>query len=192
MSLKLITGPTAHPVTLAEAKLHLRIDGSSDDAWIDLAIAAATRAAEHETGRCFITQTWEAVFDVFPDDAIELGLPPVQSIVSVKYIDAQGLLTTLDPAAYVLDSDQLPGYALPAVGTSWPAVANAANAVRVRFVAGYGDAGTAVPASVRHWILMHIGTAYKHRESVATGVSVAELVNRYHEALLDPLRVYRF
>lgn len=192
MSLKLITSPSSYPVTLAEARVHLRVDGSGDDSWIESAIAAATQAAEHDTGRRFITQTWEAVFDAFPDYAIELGLPPVQSIVSVKYIDAQGVLATLDPAAYVLDNDQLPGYALPADGYSWPRAADAANAVRVRFVSGYGDNSASVPPPARHWILMHVGTAYKHRESVATGVSVAELVNRYHDALLDPLRVYRF
>jgi hypothetical protein len=64
------------------------------------------------------------------------------------------------------------------------------NAVRVRFLCGYGDTAAAVPENARLWILMQVGAAYKHRESVATGVSVAELPNRFHDALLDPLRVW--
>ena len=45
-------------------------------------------------------------------------------------------------------------------------------AVRVQFVCGYGATAADVPRNARLWMLMFIGTAYKHRESLATGVTV--------------------
>lgn len=190
MTLKLITAPAALAVTLADAKLHLRVDGAAEDAWITAAIKAATLAAEHETGRRLITQTWEAVYDAFPAGGVRLGQVPVASIVSLKYIDGAGTEQTLSPSLYVLDADQEPGYVLPAAGAAWPATYATVNAVRVRFACGYGADASAVPENARLWILMHVGTAYRQRESMAMGVSVTELTNRYHDALLDPLRVY--
>jgi uncharacterized phiE125 gp8 family phage protein len=191
MNLKLITAPATLAVPLADAKAHCRVDASDEDAWITAAIKAATLAAEHHTGRRFITQTWEAVYDGFGSGSVELGAMPVQSIVSVKYLDAAGAEQTLSGGAYVLDADTVPGYVRPAAGATWPATYAAANAVRVRFLCGYGAAATDVPENARLWILMHVSTAYRHRESMAAGFSVTELVNRYHDALLDPLRLWR-
>ena len=190
MTTKLITGPAVEPISLAEAKAHLRVDGSDDDALIGLLIQSARQAAEHEAGRVLVSQTWELVLDAFPAAELELRTAGVLSIASVKYIDTAGAEQTLAGAAYVLDAEAAPAYLLPAAGYSWPATADTANAVRVRYVAGFGAAAADVPASIRHWMLLHIGTAYAQRESVAAGVPVAELPGRYHAALLDPWRVY--
>ncbi len=190
MALKLITAPAATPVTLAEAKAHCRVDHSDEDAWFGIAIAAATAKAEHELGRALITQTWEAVYDAFPAGGIELGRPTVQSIVSVKYLDGTGTEQTISSTGYVLDPDMLPGFVLPAAASAWPSAADAVNAVRVRFTCGYGDTPAAVPANVRSWILMHIGTAYRNRETAVQGVSISELPNRYVDLLLDSERTW--
>lgn len=194
MALKLITPPVSLAVTLDAAKLHLRMSGTDEDAWLTVAIKAATAAAEQHTGRRFLTQTWEAVYDAFPDVGVELGLAPVQAVLSVKYLNTSGTEQTLDPSAYVLDADQSLGigYVLPAANAAWPATADSVNAVRVRFTVGYGADASAVPEEARQWMLMHVGTAYRMRESIAAGVPVAELPNRYHDALLDSLRVWRF
>lgn len=193
MALKLITAPAALPVSLVDAKHHLKIDDSLQDAWVQGAIRSACETSEHETGRRWIIQTWEAVYDAFPAGAVELGLSPAQAVLSVKYLDPAGQEQTLPPDAYVLDADHALGigFVLPAAGYAWPATADSANAVRVRFTVGYGADSAAVPFAAQQWMLMHIGTAYKLRESVVTGVSVAEVPNRYHDALLDSLRVYR-
>src|SRR5882672_4533712 len=107
MSRKLITGPAAEPLLLAETKTHSRISTVSEDALIGAMIAAAREEVENELGRALITQTWEKYLDAFPD-AIELFYPPVQSIVSVKYNDSNGALQTLDPSQYMLDDKQEP------------------------------------------------------------------------------------
>lgn len=190
MALKLITPPVVAPVTLAEAKLQCRIDGDEEDTLLAAYIDAATQAAEHELGRKLITQTWEAVYDAFNGGAMELNAPRVQSIVSITYIAADTTTATLASSAYVLDADQPPGWVHPAAGTAWPATADAANAVRIRFTCGYGPAPADVPANVRQWILMHIATAYRNREAMAQGVSISELPNRYVDRLLDSERQY--
>lgn len=190
MALKLITPPSGTPVTLAEAKAQCRIDGSDEDAMLNAYIAAATATAEHELGAKLISQTWEAVFDTFPEGAVELNAPRVQSIVSVTYLAPDGSTTVLSSGAYVLDADNTPGWLFPVSGTDWPQTAESANAVRIRFTCGYGPAATDVPANVRQWILMHIATAYRNREAMAQGVSINELPNRYVDGLLDSERQY--
>ena len=188
MTLKLITAPATEPITLAEAKAHLRC-GDDEDALINALIVAAREAAEHELGRALVTQTWERVVDAFPAVELELGMPPVQSITSVTYIDTAGALQTLSASAYTLDPTTPPGWALPATGYTWPATLDTANAVRVRFSAGYG-AAAAVPAGIKAWILLRLGTLYKHREGVVTGVTVAEVPGGFVDRLLDPYRTW--
>lgn len=190
MTLRLITDATVEPVTLAEARAWCRIDAddTSEDALLSALITSARQVAEHETGRVFLLQTWERVVDAFPEAEIELAPREVIAISSIKYIDTAGAEQTLAPSAYVLDRDSEPCFALPAVGYEWPDTLDTANAVRVRFTAGYGSAATSVGRPLWQWMQMHIATAYKMRETVATGASVAELPSRYVDRLLDPYR----
>lgn len=197
MTLLLITAPATEPITATEAKLQAKIEHSVDDDLLTILISSARKAAEHLTGRAFITQTWERVLDEFPSSskrgvggAIELGKPTVLSVVSVKYIDVDGVEQTMAPSAYRLDSVCLPGWVVPAIDTDWPDTqAEAINAVRVRFTCGYGNAA-AVPANVKQWMLLQIATAYRNREAFSTGISVADLPNRWVDGLLDSERTF--
>ncbi len=188
MSLDLITGPSVEPVSLADAKVQCHVEHDAEDTLIGALIVAARRMAEHQTQRALITQTWELTLDAFPDAEIRLDKPKVLSIVSVKYLDAAGVLQTLDPAAYALDATTKPGFVMPV--SSWPSTYAGANAVRVRFTAGYGPAASDVPADVVAWIQMQIATLYRNREAFAVGYSVADLPNRFVDGLLDAERVY--
>lgn len=186
MTLKLITPPAIEPVTLAEAKAHLRC-GDDEDSLITALIQTAREECEHRTERSLITQTWERVLDFFPPVEIELGRPPVQSIVSITYYDAAGALQTMDSADYSLDVDLKPGWVSPAYGTVWPNTYDMPNAVRVRFLAGYGDTAADVPATSKAWMLLRIGTLYKHRESTVVGVPLSTLPSEYVNGLLDAI-----
>lgn len=188
MTLKLITAPATEPVTLAEAKVHLRC-GDDEDALLGVLIQAAREQAEHQLGRALITQTWERVIDAFPAAEIELGMPPVASITQITYVDTAGDTQTLSSALYTLDADTPPGWALPAEDTDWPDTLDTANAVRVRFTCGYGAAGD-VPAAIKSWMLLRIGTLYKLREEVVAGKSLAEIPGGYVDRLLDAYRVW--
>lgn len=166
MSLILIQAPATEPVTVAEAKLHQRIEHAEEDALIATYIKAARMTCEHILQRALVTQTWERVLDAFPPREIELGMPPVQSVVSVKYTDTAGNEQTLSNTLYTLEPVLEPGFVLPAYGTCWPATMDTVNAVRVRFVAGYGDA-PAVPDGIKEWILLHVGHWYCNRAAAS-------------------------
>lgn len=196
MALIKIADPSDEPVTLAEARLHLRMDAgnTAEDDLISALIKAAREQAEHTLGRALLAQTWEVVLDEFPgtDDAIELPMPDVLSVVSIKYVDTSQLEQTMDQADYALDSAASPGWVAPAYGGQWPTdVLDSTNVVRVRFTCGYGAYAAQVPESIRRWMLLQVGAMYRAREAFAIGASVAELPGRFVAAMLDPHKVYR-
>jgi uncharacterized phiE125 gp8 family phage protein len=187
MTYKVVTAPTEEPVTLADAKWHCRVDGTADDALLTALIVAARESAEHETGRALCAQTRELVLDAFPEAFVLRGAP-IQSLVSLKYLDTDGVEQTLDPQDTLLDKDSEPGYLLPAYGKAWPASYPVPNAVRVRYTCGYGDA-SAVPQAIKQWMLLAIGAMYAQRETFTAG-QVAMLPDRFWHRLLDPYRLY--
>jgi uncharacterized phiE125 gp8 family phage protein len=191
MTTRLITAPTSEPITLAEAKLHCRVDGNDEDTLISALITAAREQCEHILGRSLMPQTWETVLDDFPlDNDIELINPNIISIVSIKYIDASTANeTTLAINQYVLDKDNEPGWVMPASGVSWPATLPVANAVRVRYEAGYADAAD-VPQAIKAWLFLAVGNAYKQREAMVEN-SLAKLPHDFYAGLLDRYRIWR-
>jgi uncharacterized phiE125 gp8 family phage protein len=190
MALKLITAPTEEPLTLTEAKLQCRVDGSDEDTLLTSLITVARQMVEQRTGRAVLTQTWELALDDFPRGAIDLLMAPVQSITSVKYIDQDGVEQTVSSSNYALDSYGVQHQVVPGYGFRWPAARDITHAVKVRFVAGYASKAD-VPASLKQWMLLAIATMYKNREAVITGTIVAELPRGYLDALLDDYRVTR-
>lgn len=184
MSLKLITAPAAEPITIAEAKAHLRVDHSDEDSMITALIVAARMNAENRLSRALITQTWELILDAFPDVEIRLDKPSAIAITSVKYLDSAGNEQTIAAENYTLDAEMLPGFVLPAYGYEWPETIDAANAVRVRFTAGYGDAAS-VPMPIKQWMLINIGTLYANREGMVPGQAI-EIPRNFTDAMLDP------
>lgn len=162
MTLRRIAGPTDLPVSVDEARSHLRVDDSLDDAAIEAMIRAALAHAEKWTGQPFESQTWEQVLDAFPAAAIDLELGPVLSVTSVAYDDEDGAEQTVDAENFVLDTASRCGRVVPSAGFEWPATLDAINAVRVRFVVGAG-----APEDVRHSILLLIAHWYANREAAS-------------------------
>lgn len=191
MSLKLITPPTVEPLSLADAKLHLKVDGAEDDALIGQMIAAARQRCEHALGRALLQQVWECVLPAFPAGRLFIGKPQVLEVVHVKYLDAAGVEQTLAPAAYTLDAESSSGAGWLVPVDGWPATSETLpNAVRVRFLAGYGAAAADVPANVVAWLKLQVGALYRNREAFAGSGAAIELPGRFTDALLDSERVY--
>ena len=156
MAHKLITAATALPITLSEVKLACRFDGTALDSDITAMLTDAVQLCEHECGQVLMPQTWELTLDAFPG-AIELTRVPVSAITSIKYTDTVGALQTLSSSAYALDNADGFGLArvTPVFGTTWPLTRSEANAVKVRYVAGYADAD-AVPSHFKRQIKIFV------------------------------------
>lgn len=101
----------------------------------------------------------------WPDKAtIRLPKSPAASVASVKYIDADGTLQTLDPAKYVVDVTTEPARIIPAYGQIWPVTRSIPAAAQVVFVCGYG-AAAAVPERVKTAIRLLVGHWHENREA---------------------------
>lgn len=147
MSLRLVTAPSTYPVTLAEVKTLLRVDGNDNDALIMSYIAAATDHIESYTGRAIVAQTWELLLDCF-SEAIMLPKGPVSAVTAVNYYDSAGALQTISAANYAVDLASDPQWIVPVSGIAWPTVASGVNNVIIRFVAGYAKVPDAIIAAV--------------------------------------------
>lgn len=198
MTLKLVTAPTVEPITWAQAQAHLRAPDDDEDL-VTALIGAVRQHIDGPDGllqRALVTQTWDLYLDKFPCSEIRIPLPPLQSVVSVKYDDKDGNEQTVSDANYSVDTISQPGWLLPDSGTPWPTTFNGVNAVRVRFIAGYPpgtdspvDLAANVPLPIKQWMLLQIGTFYLQRETLVIGQSVQNLPWMY-EGLLQGYRVY--
>jgi len=173
LRLKLKTAPTVEPITLDEAKLHLKVDSADDNALISALITTARQLAERETKRAFITQTWQMYLDVAPVE-IDIPKPPLQSLVAITVIDEEDNETVVDEGLYYTDKSQnSPGRVKLKTGTAWPAHRNFASFI-VEFKAGYGDAATDVPEALKQGILQLVAYLYENRgaEEIPKGIKM--------------------
>ena len=191
-ALRLKTSPAKEPVSLAEAKLHLKIEATdtAEDSLIKRLIVVARRRAEVSTGRALVTQTWTLALDSFPGGVIDVPRPPLLSVASITYIDPEGATQTVAADRYRVDAQREPGRLTPAWDESWPPTRPVSNAVEVQFVAGYGTSDK-VPEDLRQALLLIVGRYYAHREDVQAGGTPPVKMPLGAEHLLLPYRRVR-
>lgn len=184
MAIKRI-GTATEVITLADAKVHLRLGSGvhPDDSYITGLITAAREWTELYIERAIGSQTLEIALDVFPD-AFKL-VPYVQSITSITYLDASGALQTITGTDYVLDNYSNPAWVVPAFGKVWPATYEVANAVKIRFVAGY-DVANPVPQTIVAAMKLMIGHLYENRQE-----NVSATINELPMGVMALLQPYR-
>lgn len=178
-----VSPPATTPVSLTEAKAHLRVDHTDDDVLITSLIDAAVDHLDGWTGilgRALVTQSWRQDFAGF--GCLRLPLGPVASITQIKYL-SENAEQTLSPAVYVLRADARGAYVDLASGQSWPGVYSRPDAVSVTYMAGAATAE--VPAALKAAILLFVGHLYANREAV--GETQSELPLGYY-ALIAPYR----
>jgi uncharacterized phiE125 gp8 family phage protein len=196
MRLKLIEAPTDYPITLAQALEHCRITETTEDTYVTVLIGVACEYAQSRTGRAIGAQTWERAFDCFPSQ-IELPNVPLIDVVSVTYIDPDGVETVLAADIYTVDTHSLTPRIIPAYGECWPSARAQVNAVIVRYTCGYfadpgspaspPEADQALPKRLHQALLMLINEMYDTRQPDPAKLDGAFM--GAIDALLRPLRV---
>lgn len=153
-----ITPPVSEPLSLAQAKLYLRVDHSADDTLISDLITAARGGAETWLRRSLMTQSWKLAYDDYIPEMVMLPMGPVNDITSISAIDRDGTTSVVDDALYylnaakdtlVLDSDVF------------------SHRVEIVYSAGYGDASD-VPPAITQGLLAHIAAMYDARGEAET------------------------
>ena len=196
-----ISRPTQHCVTLADVKLHLRVDQTTEDALIEAYIEAAIESCEHFSGLC-LDQRQFLITAQELKEIIELPLCPVVSVDSIKYRDEDGVLQTISSANYKIGAPRSTApwiafaadYVLPALSTD-------PDPVEITVTAGYDseDGSTEstvwlnLPAAAKAAILLEVGHLYANREAVQVrpGLTAAVELPRGVKGLLSTIRVYR-
>jgi uncharacterized phiE125 gp8 family phage protein len=192
MALICVTQPVVEPVTLAEAKVHCRVDISEDDAYLAALITAARQYVEiiARPRLALLEQTWRYVADHWPDgDTLELRPYPLRSVTSVSYTDIDGVTATVPSTDYLVDTSSEPGRLRLKRSASWPGATLAElNGLRVEFVAGYGATPGSVPVPLKQVILLLVGHWYETREPVQQTGAIPKEVPMTVHALLQHWR----
>ena len=182
-----LTGaPETLPLTLDEAKRHLRVEHGDENDLITSLIGAVTAHLDGWSGilgRCLIAQEWKASYPCFKR-VLRLPFPDVTA-AAVSYFDAYDEAQAFDASAFRLLEDSAGAYVWLAAGTTYPAVYGRPDAVQVTFTAGYGAAAD-VPLPIRQAMKLLIGHFYENREAV-TAQAMRELPMAV-KALIAPYR----
>jgi len=151
--LERVSAPASEPVSLAEAKLYLRVDGTAEDALISDLIVAARMSAENFLRRSLITQSWKLAYNDYVDYEVDLMMPPVVSIASVMIRDRDGSSQTFAAGNYYLNAakNKLIFDTTP-VG----------DLLEITYNTGYGSASQ-IPQPIKYGILAHIAALYDER-----------------------------
>lgn len=182
----LIPNPVT-PISLAEAKAHLRVDHTDDDAMIAAVVASAADYVAVYTGRSLMPQTLKARYAMFDDMVVPHA--PVIEIESITYDGG----TVLDTDVYELIKSEPAGVVL-AQNKAWPTAE--INSVYIQYRAGYEDSSDSpvnltdrIPASLKAAMLLVIGDLYQNREARALVNGARYEANPTIKALMNPYRI---
>ena len=183
---------TTYADNIADANLGAQAPSANttSDPLLNILITSARQHAEAILKRFLITQTVDLYLDSFP--AWEINLPPLQSVTSITYVDDAGATQTVSSNDYIVDATSasvMPSRITPAYDKTWPTTRNQINAVRVRFVAGYG-AASAVPKCVKNWILMRVKTLYEARDEITFSNGSPVFSPHFVDGLLDSEKIW--
>jgi uncharacterized phiE125 gp8 family phage protein len=188
MPFLLVTPPAAEPVSLGDAKAHLRIAHSDDDALVGTLIATARRIVEARSGLALMAQTWTCFRDAWPEDGVlTIPLAPLIAVDELAVYGEDDAKAVIDPAHYFADLASRPPRILLRGSRVWQPPGRALNGIAVTVAAGFGAAAAAVPEPLRHAVLVLVAHWYEHRGNAApppVPLTVEALIRPYREVRL--------
>lgn len=171
-------------MTLAEAKLFLRVDTTDEDSLITSLIVAARERAEQHTQRQLVTASYlftcsnATINHKTGNYEVLLPLPPLASVESVQVTDTNGNVSTVNASTYRVVKDGVPGKIVFSTLPSFDATRD--DAIKVAFTCGYG-AAAAVPQGIKTAMYWMIAAMYQNREEADAPMnsSVERQLNLY-------------
>lgn len=170
---QVITPASTYPVSLTEAKLHLKVDITTDDTLITNLIVAATQVSEEYTNRFFIDTVVNQTCSDFKELS-ELFKSKVSAVTHIKYYDSDNAQQVWASSNYVVNKEYEPCQINLVVDGSFPNIADRIDAIECRYTVGYGTASD-VPDVIKQAILLTLGNWYENRMSVITGRTTTEM-----------------
>lgn len=189
MYYELVTGPVTDPISLDEAKTHLRVDHTDDDFYIRRLIKAAKQHIEKITNYIIVSSVWAAYCDEWPsDERIYLLKYPVTAISKVEYYasDDAAEYTELSASSY----DKAVKYNPPVILLKdTPILGDKLNAIKITFMAGHAnDIMDPVPENIKQAMLILINHMYDNRQDEIIGGAVSRFEKNY-EYFLQSIRL---
>lgn len=182
----LITPPELTPISLARARLALRMD--DDDFHLDDEITAfivgVAQEVEDTIGQAIMPQTWRVIVDGWGDEGLPL-VHPVRSVASVAYRNENGVVTPLDPSSYRPLIERYESHLVAANGVTLPTTDASADAVTVEVVAGMAETQADVPPAIVLYMVQRI----KQQFDPAARVEKDTVQSNYTESLLNQFKV---
>jgi len=214
MGIVVVTPPSEAEIlgvlSVAELKLNMRVSHNvEDDVFKACILAAYDWLAGPEFGwlnRTLLTTTYKLTLPGFvkeetysnrdtggpatrlvPTSVIEIPMPPLASVQTVKYL-LDGVQTTFDAADYVVTTSSLFGMVSLAYESLWPTTIDThPEAVEIAFTAGYGNAAAVkLKYGIVQALKLLAGDAYRNREDtyaeprlVAVNRKIINGVTRY-------------
>lgn len=178
-------------ITLAEAKIHLRVGDSGDDAYITSLIFAAQNVIENYCNISLMSKNITQTCDTWEDTKILLISPPANSglvsLTRVEYYNTTNVFTTETLANYILDSGSTPPRLQLAVNKTYPTTYERNGAIRVTYLCGQ-TATNRIPVALKQAALIFVGQFYENRQIDIVGRTVGTIPTAA-KFLMEPYRI---
>jgi len=161
----------AEPITLEEAKQHLRTTGiTAEDDLVEQWIRAARTKVEADTGLVLRPSRWRVIIDQFPSWRQPLRLPifPIVSIDDFGYYDRDGVLQTTGSPAFLPLTEARPQRLYLATDEQWPTTHRQYQPGFLDVTAGY-TTPELVPEDLKQGIKLLVGQSDLYRQPITAG-----------------------
>ena len=184
---KVQTDSAVEPISDTELFNYLKLSDEHELEYLNDLIPQCRVWIEDFTGLAFITQTrlltldkwpgyveawWDGVREMATTELYTMSRPrdievpryPLQSITTINVYDEDSNATAVTVGTtFDVDVNSKRGRITLKRGSTWPTATRANNAIEITYVAGYGNAATDVPASLRRAVLEMAAYMYSHR-----------------------------
>lgn len=169
---KLITPSVLTPVTLTEAKDHLKVSGSDSDTLVQTYLDAAIKRVENYRQSPVMSSEWELYGKTWPT-SFNLQKHPVTAINSVKYYDDDNTLQTVTSTNYRLQDFRVPCRLEFDSDFTQPSLYDREFPIVVNFQAGFTYAASASYSLIKQVIFLELGTYHEMRQTELAGIGLA-------------------